>query len=401
MTIFVTICGIIGIFYTVYYIITCFWGILFKKPQEIPVAPATHRIAAVIAARNEAAVIGQLVTSLMQQDYPKEMFDVYVIPNNCQDDTEAVAVAAGAKIIRVNGPIRSKGDALRGAFSQLTATGKYDAYCVFDADNLVDRGFFQATNDALAYGMESAQGYRDSKNPYDNWIAGGFTAFYWFMARFYAESRFRMNMSTHLNGTGFMVSDAVIRRMGWNTVTLTEDLEFTAQCALNDVKVGWMSRAIIYDEQTTSFATSCIQRRRWTSGSLQCMWRYVPSLLKKHTLMSFDMATLFTGNLMCLIGIVPAVGTALGMLPFFIDHPWRVLALVLVFAVYYLAFCACGAYVYKKAGRLNRRAIPGILLLPVFMASWMPCSIWACLTPPPKWKEIRHDRGIGEPDIEE
>ena len=84
---------------------------------------------------------------------------------------------------------------------------------------------------------------------------------------------------------------------------------------------------------------------------------------------------------------------------FFIDHPWRVLALVLLFAVYYLAFCACGAYVYKKAGRLNRRAIPGILLLPVFMASWMPCSIWACLTPPPRWKEIRHDRSLHEPDI--
>jgi cellulose synthase/poly-beta-1,6-N-acetylglucosamine synthase-like glycosyltransferase len=162
-----------------------------------------------------------------------------------------------------------------------------------------------------------------------------------------------------------------------------------------------MPRARIYDEQTSRFWDSCVQRRRWTAGSLQCMRRYVPALIKKHTAASLDMAVLFMGNLMCLIGIVPAVGTALGLLPFFIDHPWRVLALVLVFAVYYLAFCACGAYVYKKAGRLNRRAIPGILLLPVFMASWMPCSIWACLTPPPKWKEIRHDRGIGEPDIEE
>ena len=244
-------------------------------------------------------------------------------------------------------------------------------------------------------------GYRDSKNPYDNWIAGGFTAFFWFMCRFYSESRFRLNLSCHLNGTGFMVSDAAVREVGWDTHTLTEDLEFTALCALKGIKVGWMANARIYDEQTTSFATSCIQRRRWTSGSLQCLKRYVPKLMKVHSLMSLDMIVLFTGNLLCLIGLVPAVGTVLGLLPFFISHPWRILALVLLGAVYYLAFCAVGAVLYKWEGRLNRRAIPGIMCLPIFMASWMPCSIWACLTPPPKWKAIRHERGVAEPDIEE
>ena len=401
MTIIVSICGVIGTLYTIYFAVTCFIGVLTRKKREIPVAEATHRIAAVIAARNEAAVIGQLVESLMAQDYPRELYDVYVIPNNCDDDTEAVARAAGAKILKTEGEIHTKGDVLRQVFAKLSATGRYDAYCVFDADNLVDRGFFQASNDALAYGLEVAQGFRDSKNPYDNWIAGGFTAFFWFMNRFYSDSRFRMNMSCHLNGTGFMVSDKAIRKVGWNTRTLTEDLEFTALCALKGIKVGWMSNARIYDEQTTSFKTSCIQRRRWTSGSLQCLRRYVPKLVRNGSMMSIDMVMLFTGNLMCIIGLVPAIGTALGLLPFFISHPWRILALVLLFAVYYMAFCAVGAVLYKWEGRLNKRAIPGIIGLPLFMASWLPCSLWACLTPPPKWKAVRHTRGMAKPDIEE
>ena len=397
MTIFVTICSVICTLFSLYYLFASFAGLLLK-PRPIPSRPAKHRIAAVIPARNEAAVIGKLVESLLAQDYPRALLDIYVVPNNCKDDTEAVARAAGAGIIRVEGPIRAKGDVLRGAFAQLSATGKYDAYCVFDADNLVDRGFMRAVNDALEAGYQVGQGYRDTKNPYDNWVTGSLTAFYWFMSRFYNESRFRLGMSCHLNGTGIMVSDATIRAIGWDTHTMTEDQEFTALCAMNGIKICWMSGARIYDEQTRSFWVSCVQRRRWTAGSLQCLRRYVPRLLKQHTAATLDMVMLFLGNLLCIIGIVPGVGTALGLLPFFISHPWRILALVLVAAGYYLACCGAAAVLYHAEGRLNRRSLSGVFGFPIFMMSWMPVNIFACLTPPPQWTEIRHTRSMNAPD---
>ena len=159
-----------------------------------------------------------------------------------------------------------------------------------------------------------------------------------------------------------------------------------------------MPEARIYDEQTVSFKVSCMQRRRWTAGSLQCMRRYVPRLLKKHSMASLDMAMLFMGNLLCIIGLVPAVGTALGLLPFFISHPWRILALVLLGAVYYLICCGGGALLYRAEHRLNRRAVPGIFGFPVFLVTWMPINMFACLTPPPRWKQIAHVRDIGAPD---
>lgn len=397
MTIFVTICGVICTLFTAYFVVTSFVGVLCK-PRDIPFAPARSRIAVVIPARNEAPVIGNLVASLMRQAYPKELFDVYVVPNHCTDDTEAAAAAAGAKILHVEEPIRSKGDVLRGAFAQLSADGRYDAYCVFDADNLADPGFLQAVNNALAAGLAAAQGFRDSKNPFDNWVTGSFTVFYWFMSRYYNESRWRLGMPCHLNGTGFMVSREAISKIGWDTHTLTEDLEFTALCALNGIKVGWMNEARVYDEQTRSFKVSCVQRRRWTSGSLQCLRRYFSRLMGKGTFAAFDMLLLFLGNLLSIIGLVPAVGTVMGMLPFFLSHPWRILALVLLLAVYYLACCACAAYLYKAEGKLCRRSLPGIFGFPIFMISWMPINIVACLTPAPDWKEIRHVRSVDTPD---
>ncbi len=398
MTIFVTICGVICTLYTIYFLFASFSGLVLRRHRSRPSRPAKNRLAAIIPARNEAAVVGKLVESLMAQDYPRELFDVYVAPNNCQDDTEAVARAAGAKVLRVEGKVRYKGQVLRSAMAQLSATGKYDAYCVFDADNLADRGFFKAVNDALEAGYGVGQGFRDTKNPYDSWVSGSLTAFYWFLSRFYNESRDRLGMPCHMNGTGTMVSDAVFRQIGWDTHTLTEDQEFTALCALNGIKIAWMPDARVYDEQTNRFWTSCVQRRRWTAGSLQCLRRYLPRLLKKHTFACLDMAILFTGNLLCILGLVPAVGTALGWLPFFISHPWRILALALLLGVYYLACCGAAAVLYRAEGKLNRRALKGVFGFPIFMVSWMPVNIFACLTPPPHWREIRHERGLDRPD---
>ena len=398
MPFIVSVCGVICTLFTLYFAFTSVGGVLFRKPEKVPRRPSQKRIAAVIPARNEVAVIGKLVESLLAQDYPRELFDIYVLPNNCRDETERAALRAGARILRPEGTIRSKGDVLRMAFSQLSATGDYDAYCVFDADNLVSSGFFQCVNDMLLAGYRVAQGFRDSKNPYDSWISGSMSAFYWFMSRLYNESRFRLGMSCHLNGTGFMVSDEAIREIGWDTHSLTEDLEFTALCALHGYRVGWMPEARIYDEQTHKFWDSCVQRRRWTAGSLQCMRCYVPALLKRRTLASVDMALLFMGNLLCVIGLVPGVGTALGMLPFFISHPWRILALVLVGVAYYLGCCLLAALLFRAEGKLCRRALPGIFGFPVFMVTWMPVNLVACFTPPPRWKEIRHVRGIDRPD---
>ncbi len=399
MRIIVGICSAVCLLFTVYYAVTCVGGVLFCRRRVHLRHPARTRIAAVIAARNESAVVGRLVESLLAQDYPRELFEIYVVPNNCTDDTESVAAAAGAKILRVDGPIRSKGDVLRGAFAQLTGTGAYDAYCVFDADNLVDRGFFGAVNDARQAGFHAAQGFRDSKNPFDSWVSGSMSVFYWFMSRFYNESRARLGMSCHLNGTGFMVSDEAVRAIGWNTRSLTEDLEFTALCALQGCRIGWMPQARVYDEQTARFWVSCVQRRRWTAGSLQCMRRYVPALLRRRTLAALDMAMLFLGNLLCIVGVIPAVGTAWGLLPFFISQPWRIALLAGTAALYYLACCAAAMLMYRAQGRLTRRAVPGIFGFPLFLVSWMPINLVACFTRPPRWKEIRHNRGMDRPDM--
>ena len=226
--------------YTLYFGVIALRGLVRRAPAFARTAPQ-KRIACVVAARNEAAVIGPLVDSLFAQDYPRALFEVIVAPNNCTDDTEAVAAAHGARIFRPTGPIRSKGDVLAQVVDEVVLKENFDAMCVFDADNLAGRQFLARMNDALCAGAQAAQGFRDSKNPEQTAISGCYSICYWMVNRFYNAARASLGLSALVNGSGFAVSTGLLRALGgWRTVTMTEDYEFSAQCALNGHKVHFV-----------------------------------------------------------------------------------------------------------------------------------------------------------------
>ena len=97
--------------YGVYFCAIAILGTL-RKEKPIPPAAPQKRIAAIIAARNESSVIGNLVESVLAQYYPRELMDVFVIPNNCTDDTEEAARRAGARILNCTVPVHAKGEAV-------------------------------------------------------------------------------------------------------------------------------------------------------------------------------------------------------------------------------------------------------------------------------------------------
>ncbi len=384
-----------SIVYVLYFALIVLLG-AFRKPAAYPKAAPKKRIAAVLAARNEEGVIGEAVRTLLAQDYPRELFDVWVIPNNCTDDTEGVAAQAGARVLTCTDSVRGKGDVLRFAFSHLLSTGRYDAFCIFDADNLVDPGFFSAVNDALCAGVRVGQGFRDSKNSRESWVSGGMSVFYWFMSRLFNRSRSALGLSAMLNGTGVMISADLVREMGWNTRTLTEDLEFTAQCGLRGEKIAYLENAVTYDEQPVGFVASFIQRRRWFRGGLQCMCIYGARLfvraVRARSLQALDFGVFFLGNLMQILCVVPGVISTVQTVRFVMEHgePGALLALGAVVAVAAIAVVsAAAAAVCHLSGKKWTRELPGVLGFWLIALTWMPANLSAVLIPP-KWRPIAH-----------
>lgn len=245
-------------------------------------AKPTTRFAVVVAAHNEAPVIAETVRSVKAAHYPPAFITLHVIADNCTDETAAVARAAGATVHERHDTVRrGKGHALQWLLETLLvdpACG--DAVCVLDADNLMHPDFLYEMDAQLTLGHDIVQGYLDSKNPGDSWIAACYAMAYWVSNRLFQFPRAVLGLSCALGGTGFVVRTTVLRELGWGDTCLTEDLEFSVRVVLSGRRVAWAHDAIVYDEKPLTLHQSWTQRTRWMQGHWDCATLYGPLLLR-------------------------------------------------------------------------------------------------------------------------
>ncbi len=385
--------------YWLYQLVVSFCSLIKLKDKPLKINK-DHKFMAVIPAHNEEAVVGNLVESLKAQNYPKDKYDIYVIADNCTDDTAKVAKEAGAIVLkRFDDLHRTKGFALDCFLKQkIEEDADYDAFCVFDADNIVDKDFLKNMNKKLCQGEEVVQGYRDIKNPTDSWISSGYAIFYWMMHRFYHLARYNLGLSALLNGTGFMVKFDLVKPNGWKTITLTEDIEYSLMNIIDGRKVSWSTDAIVYDEQPITFKQSWTQRSRWTVGHLQCMKHYTKDLAEgvaKHkTLMNFDgLLYMFGIPVMLVTLLLLGVNTLL-----FMGNEMTTFDLVVSYAKYLASTFIVPIMIAIVIMKLDKRDIKpmwfGLLCYPLFMGSWILINLKCIINPNTKWEKINHVRDI-------
>ena len=396
------------------WIVTIFWLYqiavsfcsLIKLKEKKLIENKNHKFMAIIPAHNEEMVIKNLVQSLREQDYPKDLYDIYVIADNCTDATAEIAKENGAIVYKRFDPEhKTKGYALNWFLKQkIEENADYDAFCVFDADNVVDKNFIKNMNKKLCQGEEIVQGYRDIKNPTDSWISAGYAIFYWMMNRFYHLARYNLGLSPLINGTGFMVKFDVIKPNGWQTITLTEDIEFSLINISKGRRLGWATDAIVYDEQPVGFKQSWSQRSRWSVGHLQCMKHYTKDLakgVKEHkTLMNFDGLLYMMGiPMMILTFLLLGINTAL-----YASEQMTGIELIYQYGRYLVATFIIPILTAVVVLLIDKRKIKpmikGLLCYPLFMGSWILINIKCLIKPDTKWEKIEHVRNIEIKDKE-
>lgn len=394
------------LFYGIYYFFTGLFG--FFKPKRFRIKPyrPKNKFAVIIAARNEEAVVGNLVRSLLNSNYPDKLYDVYVAVNNTTDNTSGVASSAGAKIIDVKEKVKSKGEVLRYVFKELKSDKSIDAYIIFDADNIVHPDFLSRMNDAICSGYNVAEGFRDSKNMADNWISGGTSLFYYMQNFFWNKARMTLNASASINGTGFMITKKRIDEKGFDTKTLTEDMEYTGLCALDNEPIAFVEGAITYDEQPVDFEASWKQRTRWSVGCFQCMKLYSIKLLKhffKHgNEASFDMFMNYIGPLVQLLCFVEFIALIIFRIVniklydiFSSLYSYGIFFLVLT----YISGVIVSIFVVQYNKRKSRDVISSIALFALFILTWIPINIMCVFKKDMKWEAIKHNRSIDATDM--
>ena len=391
------------------WIITIFWLYqliislcsLVKIKDKPLLVRKNHRFMAIIPAHNEEAVVGNLIDSLKKQNYDKDLYDIYVIADNCTDNTAKIAREAGAIVYeRFDETKKTKGYALDWFLKKKIAeNAPYDAFFVFDADNIVDPNFIKNMNRKLCQGEDVVQGYRDIKNPTDNWITAGYAIFYWTMHRFYHLARYNVGLSPLLNGTGFMVRFDVVKPQGWDTKTLTEDIEFSLKRIIKGKKLGWATDAIVYDEQPVSFKQSWSQRSRWTVGHIQCIKEYTKNLAvaakKNKTMMNFDGLLYIVGSMPMFVITLILLGTNFLM---YVGDGMSEYELYINLLKYlvptFLLPIGTGVLTMILDRRPVKPMIKGLLCYPIFMGTWLLINFKCLFKRDTNWEKINHIRNI-------
>ena len=268
--------------FTMYFFIIGFCG-MWRRHEDKITTPS-KKFAVLVAAHNEHAVIGQLVDNLKELNYPKDLYDIYVIADNCSDDTAKIASEAGAIVCeRFDNEKKSKGYALEWMFDRLFEMEKsgtvYDAVAIFDADNLVHPQFLIEMNNRLMKGDRIIQGFLDAKNPYDTWVSGTFAIAFWVIDHVSHLAKTNIGLSAVLGGTGMCITIDILKKYGWRATCLTEDMEFTMKSLAEGIKTTWAHDAIVYDEKPLTFKQSWTQRKRWAQGQFDVAHRFIPKML--------------------------------------------------------------------------------------------------------------------------
>ncbi|WP_420818501.1 glycosyltransferase family 2 protein [Paenibacillus paeoniae] len=375
----------------------------FMKNKSRKRHAPSKSFAVLVAAHNEEKVVGALIENLKKLDYPKEMFDVFVICDNCTDGTADIARSMGVHACeRTNYHLRGKGYAIEWMLKELWAMPRqYDAVVMFDADNLVNRDFLQLMNDDLCEGHQVIQGYLDTKNPDDSWITAAYAITYWYCNRLWQLSRTNLKMSNFLGGTGMCFETNLLKEMGWGATSLVEDLEFSMRCVKRNIYPILNYDAKVYDEKPVSFRASARQRLRWMQGHFNVARNYFFPLLwasiKERNLVKFDAAiytisvynTLLGFLLTAIMWIDMALPTTNVIHSLYGYLPWWLIGVVIAATV--LQFPA--AMMMEKVR--NGKMYAHLLTLPFFLISWWPITFYAFFTQNNKtWSHTQHTRVV-------
>lgn len=398
---------------TVYYFIISLFG--FRERSDCEGIPPARKFALIVAAHNEEVVIGNVVDSLNELDYPESLYDIFVVADNCTDSTSQIASAHGANVLeRFDENKKGKGYALEWMFDKLfRMEQKYDAVAIFDADNLVSKNFLKAINSKMHHGYRVVQGYLDIKNPYDSWITGSYSISFWSSNRMFQLAKSNLGLSSQIGGTGFCIDIGLLKKLGWGATCLTEDLEFSCKLVLHGEKVGWAHDAVIYDEKPLTLKQSWKQRKRWQQGFADVSSKYFFKLLRKG-IIEFDIVAIDCAvyTIQPLTVVVLAVSMILTFVQSMLNVPMN------VFLIKFLLNSVFGIgdrmwniimvvqYIYVPLvlmidKKLDAKIFFYYLLYPVYTITWVPITIQGIIDRHNKeWNHTIHTRAISIDDIE-
>ena len=323
----------------------------YRQPQAKS-APEKQKLAIIIPAHNEALLIQDTIKHALAQEYPPSRFAVFVIADNCSDNTAELASQAGAHVwTRTDNP--GKGQALEFAFDTLLKDD-WQGFLVIDADSHLSTNALDALNNEFSSGAPVLQLFDTINNPNDSMRT---LAMQLGMASFNGLrpcGRTALGLSAGLFGNGFALSRKTIEACPYKAHSIVEDLEYHMLLLQNHYRVKLVEYASAAAQMPKTADASSSQRQRWELGRIAMIKHYAGDLFfqtlkgNKWALEALIDIVMPPASLMVILAVTPSlIGSGLVQ--------WLGLMLVMMLFIHYfiasirfgsfIGFCKVACYV--------------------------------------------------------
>jgi len=387
---------VIGLLILLFFIIILFLPNL-NHNNPTALKDSNEHFCILIPARDESKVIEELLQSIQNQTRKIPMEDVYVIVENELDPTVAICKQYNVSVfVRKNLSLRRKGYALNECLEQIY-TKNYDAYFIFDADNILDKDFIKNMIPIYRQGYDIGIGYRNIKNG-NNVISGASALTFSIINTLSNTMKTTDTRNVTLSGTGFFINGKWIHKWkGFPFHELTEDYELYLYSITQNMTSYYNTKSIFYDEQPTTFKQSFTQRQRWIKGYFNSRKKYRQKLMKSIQKNDPNIAS----KLLEIIGLLPIVILIFIALSPMLLHIYKIFSqnynpiFLLIDGLFiYSILLMITLYIFKEEKNnldINPKIKWKVILYhPIFLISYVPCFFSVIFKKEVEWKKIEH-----------
>ncbi|MFT7157710.1 MAG: cellulose synthase/poly-beta-1,6-N-acetylglucosamine synthase-like glycosyltransferase, partial [Parvicella sp.] len=258
----------------------------YRNPFGTPSAQEA-RVAILIPAYKEDGVIVSVAQKMMQLNYSKENYTVFVIADQLKDATISALRSTGVTVVPVSFETSTKAKSLNYCLERIS-DAEFDMVLISDADNILASNFLQKINNAFQQGAKVIQGRRVAKN-LDSDYAVLDAASEIINNHIFRKGPNSLGMSASLIGSGMAFSTTEIKAALADIKAIGG---FDKVLQLNVIgrghRIVYLAEALIFDEKVSDSSNFKNQRKRWLASQYIYLFKFMPSAFSKLLKGDFD-----------------------------------------------------------------------------------------------------------------
>lgn len=334
----------------------------YKKAEKL------RKIRIFVPGYKEDAVIIATAKNIIEQDYPKDLFEVVIIADSFSEATLNTLKQLPIRVVEVSFEKSTKGKALQKAVDA-TAQNAVDIVLILDADNHIGAGFLHAVNNAFEQGYLAVQGHRTAKN-FQTPFALLDACTEEINNHIFRRGHVAVGLPSALIGSGmafdWQLFVSLLTDIG---ETSGEDKELEFRLMRQRKQVAFLDGEYVYDEKVAKTDVFSQQRSRWLATQVEFFEKYFIEgwvLLLKGNVAFFN--KVFQTYLFPRVMLVAVLGLWL-IFCFFFANQFLIFSLGLFFAL------AIALLIGIPAKWYNKQLLMAFLQIPIALVSILKATL--------------------------